>query len=147
MPTLWNADDRAALLARFERLAPSDTPKWGSFTAPRMVTHVTDAVRAGLGELAVKPVRTPFGFWPMNALVIRVLPWPKGAPTAPELMQRVPEAWDGELAALKAAIDRFAAREIGGTWSAHAAFGNIDGQLWGRLMYRHLDHHLTQFGR
>ncbi len=147
MPTLWNADDRTALLGRFDALTPSDRPKWGAFTAPRMVVHVTDAVRAGLGELPVKPLRTPFGFWPMNALVINVLPWPKGAPTAPELMRRAPEEWDGELAALKAAVDRFIARDVNGPWAAHAAFGAIDGKAWGRLQYRHFDHHLTQFGR
>ena len=51
--TLWTPQDRAGLLARFDRLSPDARPLWGSLDAPRMVTHVTDALRAGLGEVPV----------------------------------------------------------------------------------------------
>lgn len=146
MQTLWNADDRTALLNRFDGLSPNATPRWGTMNAPRMVTHVTDALRAGLGELAVSPKRSPLGRWPLNTLVIYYLPWPKGAPTAPELLARAPVAWSDELHTLRSAVDRFAARDPRGAWAVHAAFGAIDGDAWGRLMYRHLDHHLRQFG-
>jgi hypothetical protein len=111
-----------------------------------MVTHVTDAVRASLGEVPLKPVKGPLRIWPVNVLVMFHLPWPKGAPTAPELLERLPENWGAELAALESAVDRFVRRDIDGHWLPHAAFGNITGAQWGRLMHRHFDHHLTQFG-
>lgn len=146
MQTLWNHQDRAALIHRFDALSPTAPARWGRLTAPRMVSHVTDALRAGIGELTVAPVPGPLKVWPLNALVIYYLPWPKGAPTAPELIARTPAMWESELDALKAAIARFATRPVDGTWPRHAAFGAISGKDWGRLLYRHFDHHLRQFG-
>lgn len=144
--TMWNENDRAEVLRRFAGLSPAATPKWGSLDAPRMVTHVTDALRASLGELRLAPKGGPLGVWPINALVMFHLPWPKSAPTAPELLQRSPANWAAELSALESAVDRFVARDINDTWTPHAAFGKLSGEQWGRLMYRHFDHHLTQFG-
>jgi hypothetical protein len=144
--TLWNSTDREAILRRFERLPPDARPKWGRLDAPRMVAHVTDAIRSGLGELELTLLKGPLSHWPVNTLVMFYLPWPKGAPTAPELLQRNPEAWSHELEKLKATVARFVARDAGGTWARHCAFGSINGRQWGRLMYRHMDHHLHQFG-
>jgi hypothetical protein len=121
-------------------------PRWGRLDAPRMVTHVTDALRSSFGEVTLTPMNSPLQIWPINTLVMFHLPWPKGAPTAPELLNRKPQEWTTELATLKSAMTRFVARDIDGPWAAHVAFGNIDGRQWGRLMYRHMDHHLNQFG-
>ncbi|MFN7916622.1 MAG: DUF1569 domain-containing protein [Vicinamibacterales bacterium] len=146
MQTLWNQSDRTALLARFAALPATAPARWGRLTAPKMVSHVTDALRAGLGELPVSDKPGPLKVWPLNALVIYYLPWPKGAPTAPELIARTPAGWETELDALRAAIERFASRPVEGPWARHAAFGALSGKDWGRLMFRHLDHHLRQFG-
>ena len=146
MNTISNAADRQSLLGRFGGLSPSARPKWGKLDAPRMVTHVTDALRSGIGEVTLTPIRGPLKYWPVNTLVMFYLPWPKGAPTAPELLNRKPLEWEAELAALRAAMGRFAARDIQGPWPVHVAFGRISGEQWGRLMYRHLDYHLGQFG-
>jgi hypothetical protein len=144
--TIWNAADRQDLLDRFDRLSPEVRPRWGSLDAPRMVTHVTDAVRASLGELALAPKVSPLKYWPINVLVMFYLPWPKSAPTAPELLTRTPENWRGELDTLRGCVDRFVARGSGGSWTPHVAFGPLSGEQWGRLTYRHMHHHLTQFG-
>ena len=144
--TLWNAADRESILGRFERLSPDARPKWGKLDAPRMVTHVTDAVRASIGELALRPKSGPLRYWPVNVLVMFYMPWPEGAPTAPELLDRQPVDWASELGMLRATVDRFTARDVNGQWTPHVAFGRLTGSQWGRLMYRHLDHHLGQFG-
>jgi len=91
--TIWNAADRESILGRFERLSPDARPRWGKFDAPRMVTHVTDAVRASIGEVALTPKASPLRYWPVNVLVMFYLPWPKSAPTAPELLHRRPAGW------------------------------------------------------
>jgi hypothetical protein len=74
------------------------------------------------------------------------LPWPKGVATSPELLSRMPEQWTAEMAALRAAIEAFVSKSRDGAWPRHPRFGHLSGPEWGRLMYRHLDHHLTQFG-
>jgi hypothetical protein len=144
--TIWNTADRESILGRFERLAPDTRPKWGKLDAPRMVVHVTDAVRASLGELALTPKASPLRYWPVNVLVMFYLPWPKGVPTAPELLVRRPVGWADELGTLRATLDRFVGRDVNGQWTPHAAFGSLTGSQWGRLTYKHLDHHLGQFG-
>jgi hypothetical protein len=143
--TIWSSTDRDEILRRFEHLSPDARPKWGTLDAPRMVTHVTDAVRSSLGEVELTPMSGPLAVWPINVLVMFYLPWPKSAPTAPELLQRKPADWAAELDRLRGAVQRFVERDVDGAWTPHAAFGSISGAQWGRLMYRHFDHHLTQF--
>jgi Protein of unknown function (DUF1569) len=144
--TVWNAGDRTALLARFENLKADQRPLWGKMTAPQMVKHCTLPFLSAMGEYAVAPKWTPFRNWPMQKLIIYVLPWPKGAPTAPEFIVRD----DGDLAErlteLKAVVERFASRGEKQPLQPHAAFGVLSGKDWGAQMHRHLNHHLTQFG-
>jgi hypothetical protein len=114
--------------------------------APRMVAHLADALKMALGELQVAPKQTPLRFPGIKQLVIYVLPWPPGAPTAPELLARAPAAWNGEVVTLSALLERFAERTASGSWPSHPAFGSMSGRAWGVLVYRHCDHHFRQFG-
>jgi hypothetical protein len=57
-----------------------------------------------------------------------------------------PGEWEGDVAALRELLDRFATRPAGGTWAPHPAFGPLSGREWGRLCHRHTDYHLRQFG-
>ncbi|MEO7190956.1 MAG: DUF1569 domain-containing protein [Vicinamibacterales bacterium] len=75
-----------------------------------------------------------------------MLPFPKGAPTAPALIRRVPTAWRSEVTELELAIDRFVAQHGREEWPDHPAFGPLSRKAWGILVYRHTDHHLRQFG-
>lgn len=144
--SLFDAAARAALLARLDRLEPTQSPRWGRFTAPRMVSHLISAVRMALGEEPVAPVRSYLGNPLVRYLVIHVVPWPKGAPTAPEMLARVPDSWAGDVGTLKSAIERAAANGAHGDWSPHPAFGAISGTDWGVLLHKHVHHHFTQFG-
>ena len=49
--TLWNERDRRALDDRLVRLTPDARGLWGSFDAPRMLCHITDAVRTATGDV------------------------------------------------------------------------------------------------
>ena len=99
-----------------------------------------------MGEFPVKPKNTPFRFWPIQQLVIYMLPWPKGAPTAPEYIVTDEGDFSDRRAALRAAIDKFTSRGESQTFQPHAAFGKLSPKDWGALAYRHLDQRLTQFG-
>jgi len=74
------------------------------------------------------------------------MPFPKGAPTSPELSARPPGDWDREVVALRALVEQFGRRDPNGRWPDHPAFGRLTGRAWGVLVYRHSDHHLRQFG-
>lgn len=144
--TIFNPSDLSALLARFDRLEGTATARWGKFTAPKMVSHLISAVRMALGEEPVKARRTFLSNPLVRYFIIYVTPWPKGAPTAPEMLARAPEGWPFDIAALKALLERAAANGRTGQWSVHPAFGRLSADDWGVLIHRHTDHHLTQFG-
>lgn len=152
MPTLWESATRDALLRRVAALSPAATPRWGSFTAPQMLAHLADALRMATGELPVARRPVPWLLYtpPFKQLIIHVLPFPRGAPTAPELLARPlgadPVELDRERTAYAAALDRFVARPPAGPWPVHPAFGPLSGATWGVLQARHADHHLRQFG-
>jgi len=145
MKTIWDAETRAELMARMNRLKPDTPPQWGKMNAAQMVGHCTDPMRAAMGEMRVADKKTFFRFAPMRWLVIYKMPWPKGAPTAPEFIHQGPEDLQENLALLKSTLDRFAIHRKNG-FHAHAAFGTLTDKDWGCLTWRHLDHHLRQFG-
>ena len=147
MKTAWSHEARAELVRRFASIDANAAPKWGRFTAPRMVAHVTDAIRLANGELPCRPKGPSFLRWPpVRYLFVHVLPFPKGAPTARELLRQGSVEWSDEQTALREALERFGQRDRRGPWPEHPAFGAVDAETWGALVYKHCDHHLRQFG-
>jgi len=146
MRSVWNGADYRELCTRMERLTPDATPRWGKFTAPQMVCHLVDALRMARGTLPVRPKNLPIRYPPLKQLIIYWLPFPKGAPTAPELLARQATEWHGELQELKREFEHFQKGGPEGPFVPHPAFGSLTPRAWGVLVYRHTDHHLKQFG-
>jgi hypothetical protein len=147
MPTFWDADTRDELCRRVSRLSSDSKANWGKFTAAQMVAHLNDAMRMATGELPVAPKNLPLRYFPLKQLVLYVLPFPKGAPTAPELLARCDAAdLRSEQSEFGTIAARTAARQASDRWPAHPAFGAMTHKAWGKLIYRHTDHHLKQFG-
>jgi len=75
------------------------------------------------------------------------MPWPRGrVHTSPELLQTAPSAsFESDRDELIRLIKAFAdlPPESPGM---HPMFGRLSHRLWGILAWRHLDHHLRQFG-
>jgi hypothetical protein len=146
MKTIWKQDDRQELRARVRRLTPRHAAKWGKMTAPAMVAHLNDALRMATGELAVAPKKVPLRFPPLKQLGIYWVPIPKNLPTIPELIVRPPRDFTIEVTDLDHQLDTIERRGPGAMAPAHPAFGRMTGKAWGALVYRHMDHHLRQFG-
>ena len=147
MGTLFDARDRAHVLDRIGALGADRRPLWGRFSAPEMVCHVSCGLRQGLGEYDAGPPAGPLRYAPLNWLLIHVLPWPKGkAKSPPEFLTVRPTTWDADVGALRTLVERFGARGPDAVWPSSKVFGRISGRSWGALQYKHLDHHLRQFG-
>jgi hypothetical protein len=131
--------------ARVANLRPDAQRQWGTMPVDKMLAHVADGLRSALGEIEVKPKNTPLRFAPVRYLVLYWLPFLKSAPTAPELISRQPASVEAEIRDVQELLEKFAAQNPNGQWPVHAAFGQMSGQDWGVLQYRHLDHHLKQF--
>ena len=152
MPSLWIDRDRAAIDARLDRLRPDMQPLWGRMNASQMLAHLGDAMRMALGELPVtrRNLPGPLGYAPVKRLLLHGLlagiPFPKGAPAAPELMARSAEDWGAEREALRGLVRRLLSTPADYQWAEHFLFGRLSRGTWGRLGYKHFDHHLRQFG-
>ncbi len=146
MKTFWDANDRQELLRRIDNLNTDSRAQWGKMTVDQMLSHLVDACKMALGELAVAPKPGPMSFAPIRKAVIYWLPWPKGAPTAPELLARKPVSVEAEKAELKTLMNRLAAQSDQQSVPAHPAFGDLSRKDWGALIHRHTDHHFKQFG-
>jgi hypothetical protein len=147
MPSIFEVERQKELTARLKKLTPETPARWGKFNATKMLTHVNDALRMALADLPVKPRRTPLKNAFARLMFIHVLPFPKGAPTASELLVRgdacqfeVEKKLFGELVA------KLGARKDATEWPEHPAFGRMTRKDWGVLGYKHVHHHFTQFG-
>jgi hypothetical protein len=147
MKTFWDTTTRGEITRRVELLSADSRPQWGKFNATQMLAHLNDAMRMATGELPTAPRATPFRRWPMKQLIVYVAPWPKGVPTAPELLARGDSAtFAEEKREFRRIAERLASKPAIGPWPEHPAFGTLTHRAWGVLEYRHADHHLRQFG-
>lgn len=147
-PSLARTAEREEIRARLSYLSPGDERRWGTMDAPRMLVHITDGLRMALGELPCKPKKAPWArVFPLKQLIVYWFPWPKEAPTARELVARPPGPWEEEMERCLQLLHRFATEDTPSQWPDHPLFGRMDARQWGILGYRHIDHHLRQFGR
>jgi hypothetical protein len=146
MKSIFNPRDHHELHERVQRLTTTKTAQWGGMTPLQMVAHLSDSLRMASGELEVAPKKVPIRFSPLKQLVLYFLPIPKGLPTAPELIRRKPRDWSIEIAELREELNGLVQRGAEALAPAHPAFGKLSAKQWGVLIYRHMDHHLRQFG-
>jgi len=149
MKTLLNLRDRTDVLDRLANLRPDAQRKWGTMSAHQMICHLSDSLRAALGEKHVSPatgllkrkILKPLALW----VPIR---WPHGYKTRPEMDQQqggtIPVQFSSDLEELRILFERFCSTE--GKLAPHAMFGQLSAVERMRHGYLHFDHHLRQFG-
>jgi hypothetical protein len=143
--TLLDDGQRAALLLRLRALRPDSRPLWGRLDAPRMLCHVGDQLRVAVGDLPTRPTGSLLMRTLVKNLVVNTAIRPPRAKieTAPEMLSSQPGEWEADLAACEALVERVA---VGECRAVHPAFGPLSPAEWGRLCWKHTDHHLRQFG-
>jgi len=146
MRSLRNDSVRANINERILRLTPTAKPLWGKLDAPHMLCHLVDTVGMGLGEVRLPAANKPaFQRFPLKHLILYVLPMPRNAPTAPALVARIPADFHAERARLVELISRLASAPSG-QGVEHPFFGPLSNEQWNIHQWKHLDHHLRQFG-
>ena len=144
MKTIWEHDARLEILRRIDSVRAEMKPLWGKMSSARMLRHLAQSMFMATGELAVKPKKLPLRYFPLKQLAIYVLPFAKGLPTAPELLEGDGESVDAARSDLHKGIESVLARKD--ALVVHPAFGKMTTRAWGVLAWRHMDHHLRQFG-
>lgn len=148
MDTLLDDADREAVLRRIAALTPASAGRWGRFSVAGMLCHLRESARMALGELPVEPKgKRAFQVFPLKHLLLYVVPFPRGAPTAPELLQGAPgDDFEAEKAQLAELLARIGLDPRDGPGPVHPLFGPLSRRQWGVATYKHTDHHLRQFG-
>ena len=146
MKTLFDQAARGGLLTRLERVTAESRPRWGRMNAEQMLTHLVEAMRMALGEFPTRPKKMLTRIPPFRQLFVYWLPWPKGAPTARELLPSSSRAIDDSKRELVRLVNVLGERATQKEWPDHPVFGKLSSRGWGVLGWRHIDHHLRQFG-
>ncbi len=148
MPSIFDPQDNLALLKRMERLAPDSLAAWGKMNAAQMLAHCRQPLLVATGELELKRglIGILFGKLAKKKLA-GPKPFDRGLPTAPAFVVRGTRDFGAERAQLCALIARFAAEGPGVlSQQPHPFFGPLTVVEWDTLQWKHLDHHLRQFG-
>ncbi|MGH9590994.1 MAG: DUF1569 domain-containing protein [Terracidiphilus sp.] len=150
MRHLFQADMVNEVHRRLLQLQPGSYRRWGKMTVAQMLAHCSAGLEMAMGQ--VRPPRMLIGRI-MGRLVKRLAllensEMRRNVPTAKELVIAVDERdFAKERSRLSELITSFAAAGSGGCTShPHFFFGRLKPEEWAALMYKHLDHHLRQFG-
>jgi Protein of unknown function (DUF1569) len=147
MRSILNESDRAEIDRRVRSLSASSDRRWGSMDVTAMLQHLRLSARMTLGELPVSSKsKRIFQVFPFKHLILYVLPFPKGAPTAPELKPLDADSFEEERAGVLDLLDRIGTGPQEGAGPSHPLFGPLTWREWGVATYKHTDHHLKQFG-
>lgn len=146
--SIFDAADRARLLARLDALRPEGARLWGKMNPAQMLAHCAVAIELPLGNPARKQLLIGKLFAPLvRRKYLGDAPFPKSSPTDPAFVVGDPRNFASEKARLLSVLTRFVERgPEAATGTVHTFFGRMSGAEWGRLIYKHLDHHLRQFG-
>ena len=145
MPIVHDPAFRSSLRTRLQTLRPDTTPRWGQMTVDQMLWHIGDGIEMTLGSKPAAPGKRPLPA-PVMKLMVLYLPWPKGAPTMPELVAKERHDFEAQRARCLQLLDALSTKRIDDPWPAHPVLGSMSGRAWSRLHARHVDHHLKQFG-
>ncbi len=146
--SLFDPAGLRTMLTRLDALRPDCVRQWGKMTVGQMLAHCQQPLRVALGELKLKRMLIGILFGRMaKKKLLAPQPWKPGMPTAPEFKITDAREFTPEKAALRALVERFG---TGGpaalTKQPHPFFGPLTVEEWQALQWRHLDHHLRQFG-
>jgi hypothetical protein len=150
MKNLFDATVADQVKARLKTLGPQNERLWGKMTAAQMLAHCSVSMQWAVGEVVPEKGALPVRL--LGQLVKPMVfrnedPLRKNSPTAKSLIIEDERDLGTERDRLSGLIDKFAAGGAAGcTKSPHTFFGNMTPQQWAILMYKHLDHHLRQFG-
>jgi hypothetical protein len=149
MKNFFEPSDRREILDRLDGLRPDAARLWGKMDAAQMCAHCAIALEVAAGDVPktqafIGKVLAPFV---KKKILHGTEPLSRNSPTDPTFVVSDARDFARERTRLVAIAKRFG--EEGASASdgrIHSFFGSLKGDEWGVLMYKHLDHHLRQFG-
>lgn len=136
------------IVERINKLSASTERTWGKMNVAQMLAHCKQAFKV---PLSPKPLPRIFigrllG-WMAKPKLYNNSPWAKGLPTAPSFIIKDERDFVKEKNELLELVSQFHTKGPAGVGLyPHPFFGTLTKEQWGRSMWKHMDHHLKQFG-
>ncbi len=148
MKSLFNPTDNNEILNRINTLAPNVAPQWGKMQADQMLAHCHVAMQTAFGDVKLK--RSLMGIF-IGGIAKKQLigskPFKRNLPTDKHFVIHERHNFDEEKGKLTGLVKRFVQQGRSAISSdPHPFFGKLTVDEWDNLMWKHLDHHLRQFG-
>jgi Protein of unknown function (DUF1569) len=149
MKSLFDEAGRNDIVGRLTALEAGSIRQWGKMSCAQMLCHCAVPLECGTGD---RPSRQSFLGKIITPLirgsVLGEKPFKRNSPTDPTFVVSDERDFAAERARLLGLVQRFVdAGPTAASTYPHPFFGKLSGEQWGVLMYKHLDHHLRQFGR
>jgi len=149
MKNLFDAATATEIKNRIARLEPGCERQWGKMNAAQAMAHCATTMEWAVGDSFAPRMFVGRILGPLvkSKVLKDDAPMRRNTPTAKSLVVANERDLGKERQRLCALIDRFSeGGPKGCTQHAHTFFGPLTPEEWARLMYKHLDHHLRQFG-
>jgi Protein of unknown function (DUF1569) len=146
MNSIYNANDNALIIARIESLSSASKPLWGKMSVDQMLKHANEAILIAFGERTLKMNFLMRFLGKMMKNKIFNSEFKKNSPTAPEFIFKTHFDFEAAQQELITNFSRFAQGQETITVMNHPFWGKMTYEDWDKLMWKHIDHHLKQFG-
>jgi hypothetical protein len=148
MKNLFEREAVDEVISRIDGLKPAAQRKWGKMDVAQMMAHCSAAMDLASGRL--NPPRIVIGrlLGPLvKPIYTNEKPFKQNNPTDKTLVIADQRDFSREQERVKLKVRQFHdGGEAQCTRHPHPFFGSLTPQEWARGMYKHLDHHLRQFG-
>ena len=147
MKNLFDAAAVEEIRERMAQLEPDSERQWGTMQPAQALAHLSAQFEmiAGMNFPPRSMAGRVFGRL-AKSVVLNDEPLRRNMPTDKDLVVCDDRDLNAERQRLHKMIDGFACNPAGCTRHPHSFFGRLTPDEWARLMYKHLDHHLRQFG-
>jgi hypothetical protein len=149
MKNIFESLTLAEVEERLAHLSADSGRLWGKMDAAQAMAHCSTAFEMAMGK--VRPPRILigrlFGRFAKRSLIANGEPMRRNSMTEKSCLVTNEREFEEERQRLRESIGRFVTGGPGAcTEHPHFFSGPLTPVEWATLMYRHLDHHLRQFG-
>ena len=148
MKNLFEQPTVDEVIERIDRLQPTSLRQWGKMDVAQMMAHCSITMDIASGRLNLPRIFMGRLIGPfLKSIYTNEKPFPKNSPTDKVLVVSDQRELARERDQLKVKIRQFNEGGVAHcTRHPHPFFGSLTPEAWSCGMYKHLDHHLRQFG-
>lgn len=147
MQSLFSTETLSEIEKRIESISNETERKWGSMTPSQMLWHCKAPLILALkddNEIKVNPLKKlVYGFFKES--LYNDKPWKPNIPAPKTFIAAKEYDLEEEKKKLLELVRQFHSRKDQEVWKPHPYFGKFTKEQWGKMQFKHLDHHLRQF--